>query len=86
MKDFMVIDLKKLMKVNGMSNDKSMSKHLKGEKINMKKEKTAYEKFLESKVQYWQQLAYAERQHSYELEQILKKLENKIYGLEKEDK
>ena len=30
MKDFMVIDLKKLMKVNGMSNDKSMSKHLRG--------------------------------------------------------
>ena len=52
----------------------------------MKKEKTAYEKFLESKVQYWQQLAYAERQHSYELEQILKKLENKIHGLEKEEK
>ena len=52
----------------------------------MKKEKTAYEKFLESKVQYWQQLAYAERQHSYELEGILKKLEKKIYGLEKEDK
>ena len=51
----------------------------------MNKEKTAYEKFLESKVQYWQ-LAYAERQHSYELEQILKKLENKIYGLEKENK
>ena len=44
------------------------------------------ENFLESKVQYWQQLAYAERQHSYELEQILKKLEKKIYGLEKEDK
>ena len=85
MKDFMVIDLKKLMKVNGMSNDKSMSKHLKGG-IDMNKEKTAYEKFLESKVQYWQQLAYAERQHSYELEQILKKLENKIYGLEKEEK
>ena len=52
----------------------------------MKEEKTAYEKFLESKVQYWQQLSYAERQHSNELEQILKKLENKIYGLEKEDK
>lgn len=33
MKDFMVIDLKKLMKVNGMSNDKSMSKHLEGGKL-----------------------------------------------------
>ena len=85
MKDFMGIDLKKLMKVNGMSNDKSMSKHLKGG-FKMKKEKTAYEKFLESKVQYWQQLAYAERQHSYELEEIFKKLEQKIYGLEKEEK
>ena len=52
----------------------------------MNNEKTAYEKFLESKVKYWQQLAYAERQHSYELEQILKKLEKKIYGLEKENK
>ena len=52
----------------------------------MKKEKTSYEKHLESMVTYWRQLALAERQHSYELEQILKKLENKIYGLEKEDK
>ena len=49
----------------------------------MNKEKTAYEKFLESKVQYWQQLAYVERQHSYELEEILKKLEKKINKEEK---
>ena len=48
----------------------------------MNKEKTYYEKFLESKVQYWQQLAYAERQHSYELEEILRKIEKKIYNLE----
>ena len=67
---------------NGNTNLKIYSKG----GFKMKKEKTAYEKFLESKVQYWQQLAYAERQHSYELEEILKKLENKIYGLEKEDK
>ena len=52
----------------------------------MKTNKTEYERYLESMVAYWQQSAYAERQHSYELEQILKKLENKIYGLEKEDK
>ena len=52
----------------------------------MKINKTEYERHLESMVAFWQQLAYAERQHSYELEQILKKLENKIYGLEKEDK
>ena len=63
----------------------SIKNKIKGD-LKWKKEKTAYEKFLESKVQYWQQLAYAERQHSYELEQILKKLEKKIYGLEKEDK
>ena len=52
----------------------------------MKINKTEYERHLESMVAFWQQLAYAERQHSYELEQILKKLENKIYGLEKEKK
>ena len=52
----------------------------------MKINKTEYERHLESMVAFWQQLAYAERQHSYELEQILKKLENKIYGLEKENK
>ena len=52
----------------------------------MKTNKTEYERHLESMVAFWQQLAYAERQHSYELEQILKKLENKIYGLEKEEK
>lgn len=52
----------------------------------MKTNKTEYERHLESMVAFWQQLAYAERQHSYELEQILKKLENKIYGLEKENK
>ena len=52
----------------------------------MKTNKTEYERHLESMVAFWQQLAYAERQHSYELEQILKKLEKKIYGLEKEEK
>ena len=45
-----------------------------------------YIEHLQSQIKYWQQLAYEKRQHSYELEQILKKLENKIYGLEKENK
>ena len=52
----------------------------------MKINKTEYERHLESMVAFWQQLAYAERQHSYELEEIFKKLEKKIYGLEKEEK
>ena len=52
----------------------------------MKTNKTEYERHLESMVAYWQQLAYAERQHSYELEKIIKDIENKIYGLEKEEK
>ena len=52
----------------------------------MKKEKTAYEKFLESKVQYQQQLALAEREKNMKLEEIIKGIEKKIYGLEKENK
>ena len=39
----------------------------------MKKEKTAYEKFLENKCKYWQQLA---------LEEIIKDIENRIHNLE----
>ena len=52
----------------------------------MKKEKTAYEKFLENKCKYWQQLALAEREKNMKLEEIIKNIEKKIYGLEKEDK
>ena len=52
----------------------------------MKINKTEYERYLESMVAYWQQFAYVERQHNYELEKILKKLEKKIYELEKEEK
>ena len=81
MKDFMVIDLKKLMKVNGMSNDKSMSKHLKGG-FKMKKEKTSYEKHLESQIKYWKRIALAEREKNMKLEEIIKDIEKKIYGLE----
>ena len=85
MKDFMVIDLKKFMKVNGMSNDKSMSKHLKGG-FKMKKEKTAYEKHLESQVAYWTRISLAEREKNMKLEEIIKSIEKKICGLEKEEK
>ena len=52
----------------------------------MKKEKTSYEKHLESQVTYWKQLALAEREKNMKLEEIIKGIENKIYGLEKEDK
>ena len=52
----------------------------------MKKEKTAYEKHLESLVKYWQKIASAEREKNMKLEEIIKDIENKIYGLEKEDK
>ena len=52
----------------------------------MKKEKTAYEKHLESQVAYWIRIALAEREKNMKLEEIIKGIENKIYGLEKEDK
>ena len=52
----------------------------------MKKEKTAYEKFLENKCKYWQQLALAEREKNMKLEENIKKIEVKIYNLDdKED-
>ena len=49
----------------------------------MKKEKTAYEKFLENKCKYWQQLALAEREKNMKLEEIIKGLEKKINKEEK---
>nr|DAO45422.1 MAG TPA: hypothetical protein [Caudoviricetes sp.] len=53
----------------------------------MKKEKTAYEKFLESQVSYWKMISAAEREKNIKLEKIIKKIEEKIYNLEdKEDK
>lgn len=52
----------------------------------MKKEKTAYEKHLESQIKYWHKIALAEREKNMKLEEIIKGIENKIYGLEKEDK
>ena len=48
----------------------------------MKKEKTAYEKFLENKCKYWQQLALAEREKNIKLEEIIKDIENRIHNLE----
>jgi hypothetical protein len=54
--------------------------------IEMKKEKTAYEKFLESQVSYWKMISAAEREKNIKLEKIIKKIEEKIYNLEdKED-
>ena len=48
----------------------------------MKKEKTAYEKHLESLVKYWQKVSLAEREKNMKLEEIIKDIEKKIYGIE----
>ena len=48
----------------------------------MKKEKTAYEKFLENKCKYWQQLALEEREKNMKLEELIKDRENRIHNLE----
>ena len=46
-----------------------------------------YIKHLQSKVKYWQRIALAEREKNIKLEEIIKKIEEKIYDLdEKEDK
>ena len=52
----------------------------------MKKEKTSYEIHLESRVAYWRKIALVEREKNMKLEEIIKGIEKKIYGLEKEDK
>lgn len=44
-----------------------------------------YLKHLESQKEYWQRISLAEREKNMKLEEILKKLEEKIYGI-KEDK
>lgn len=41
-----------------------------------------YIKHLESKCEYFQQLALAEREKNIKLEEIIKKIEEKIYNLE----
>ena len=48
----------------------------------MKKEKTAYEKFLESQVFYWKMTSVAEREKNIKLEELIKKIIKKIYNLE----
>ena len=35
---------------------------------------------------YWKRIALAEREKNMKLEEVIKGVENKIYGLEKEDK
>ena len=35
---------------------------------------------------YWKRIALAEREKNMKLEEVIKGIENKIYGLEKEDK
>lgn len=51
----------------------------------MKKEKTSYEKHLESQIKYWKRIALAEREKNIKLEEIIKKIEVKIYNLDDKD-
>ena len=45
-----------------------------------------YIKHLQSQIKYWQRIALAEREKNIKLEEIIKKIEEKIYNLEdKED-
>lgn len=41
-----------------------------------------YIKHLQSKVKYWQRIALTEREKNIKLEEIIKKIEEKIYNLE----
>ena len=45
-----------------------------------------YIEHLKAQVKYWQMISAAEREKNIKLEKIIKGIENKIYGLEKEDK
>ena len=45
-----------------------------------------YINHLKSSRDYWKRLALVERVKNMKLEEIIKGIENKIYGLEKEDK
>ena len=46
-----------------------------------------YIEHLQSQIKYWQQISAAEREKNMKLEEILKKLEKKIYNLDnKEEK
>ena len=45
-----------------------------------------YINHLKSSRDYWKRIALAEREKNMKLEEIIKNIENKIYGLEKEEK
>ena len=45
-----------------------------------------YINHLKSSCDYWKRIALAEREKNMKLEEIINKLEKKIYGLEKEEK
>ena len=45
-----------------------------------------YIEHLKAQVKYWQMISAAEREKNIKLEKIIKDIENKIYGLEKEKK
>ena len=45
-----------------------------------------YIEHLQSQIKYWQMISAIEKEKNIKLEEILKKLEKKIYGLEKEEK
>ena len=51
----------------------------------MKTNKTEYERHLESMVAYWQQISAAEREKNIKLEEVIKKIEQNIYGLNNEE-
>ena len=46
-----------------------------------------YIEHLQSQIKYWQQISAAEREKNIKLEKIIKKIEEKVYGIDnKEDK
>ena len=45
-----------------------------------------YINHLKSSRDYWKRIALAERENNIKLEEIIKSIEKKIYGLEKEEK
>ena len=45
-----------------------------------------YIEHLKAQVKYWQMISAAERAKNLKLEEIIKEIEKKIYGLEKEEK
>ena len=45
-----------------------------------------YIEHLKAQVKYWQMISATEREKNIKLEEIIKSIEKKIYGLEKENK